>query len=205
MTKLADTMILPVAALIVAITFAAAGIKLTNDRADAAKTKLAAQEAQLREAVSRVQKSGAEKELIARHLPDYQRLQQQGFVGEEQRINWLDALRSANHKAGLFGVNYDIGVRQAYPNAALLNPGQMRVLQSGMKLRLPLLHEEDLLNFMEALREQNAGVYLIDQCAIRRSPGTQTTRFQPNMTAECQLSWLTAQPATAEDTRPPSK
>ena len=124
--------------------------------------------------------------------------------GEEQRINWLDALRSANQKVGLFGVNYDISARQSHPNAGLWNPGQMRVLQSVMKLRLPLLHEEDLLNFMEALREQNAGVFLIDQCAIRRASSAQTTRYQPNMTAECQLSWLTTQPPV-EDTRPPSK
>ena len=202
MKKLAESMTLPVLALVLALGLAIAAIQFTGEHADAAKAKLAAQEKQMRDAISRVQKSGAEKELIARHLPDYRRLQQQGFVGEEQRINWLDALRSANQKAGLFGVNYDIAARQVYPNAAALAPGQMRVMQSVMKLRLPLLHEEDLLNFMDALSEQNAGVHLIDQCTVRRAANTQTTRFQPNMTAECQLAWITTQPAATDETRP---
>lgn len=198
MKKLGESMTLPVIALLLALAGAAVAVKLTDERANMAKARLVAQEAQLREAISRVQKSGAEKELIARHLPAYKRLQEMGFVGEEQRINWLDALRSANQKAGLFGVNYDIAARQPYPNAAALSPGQMRVMQSVMKLRLPLLHEEDLLTFMDALSEQQAGVHLIDQCAVRRAPNTQTTRYQPNMSAECQLAWITTLPASEE-------
>lgn len=201
MKKLTESMTLPVLSLLLALGFAIAAVQFTDEQASAAKARLAAQEKQMRDAVSRVQKSGAEKELIARHLPDYKRLQALGFVGEEQRINWLDALRSANQKAGLFGVNYDISARQVYPNAQALAPGQMRVMQSVMKLRLPLLHEEDLLNFMDALREENAGVHLIDQCTVRRAANTQTTRFQPNMTAECQLAWITVQPAATDDTR----
>lgn len=192
---------LPLLLLLVAVGATIAGVKYTGDQAGTARQKLTTQQAQMREAISRVQKSGAEKELIARYLPDYRKLAALGFVGDEQRINWLDALRNANQDGALFGISYDIAARQAYPYAALFSPGQMNLMQSVMKLRFPMLHEEDLPRLIESLRAQNAGVFFVDQCTLRRAANTQTTRFAPNMTAECQLAWITAQPATSDEVR----
>ncbi len=199
---------LPLLALLAVIAAAVAAIKFTDDQARDARTRLTAQQTQLREAQTRMQKSGSEKELIARYLPDYSKLAALGFVGEERRINWLDALRNANQKGAMFGINYDISVQQAYPHAAALapgQPGQMSVMQSVMKLRFPMLHEEDLPKFLEYLAEQNAGVFIVDQCTVRRGANAtgaiQATRFQPNMAAECQLAWLTARPNAATEER----
>jgi hypothetical protein len=197
MKRLSNMLMIPLLVLLAVLATVIAAVKLTDDQARAAQRKLTAQQTQMREAETRVQKSGAEKELIARYLPDYQKLEALGFIGDEQRINWLDALRNANHKGGLFGINYDLAARQAYPHAALLTPGQMNIMQTIMKLRLPMLHEEDLQKFFVNLAEQNTGVFLVDQCTLRRTGATQTSRFQPNMTAECQLAWITAQPVTA--------
>ncbi len=195
MKRLSHSLILPSLMLLAVIVATAWAIKFSSDQSGAAQRKLTAQQALLREAQSRVQKSGAEKELIARYLPDYQKLGALGFVGEEQRINWLDALRNANQISALFGINYDIAVRQAYTHAALLAPGQMNVMQSVMKLRVSLLHEEDLPRFLDVLAAQKVGVFLVDQCTLRRTASIQFARFQPNMNAECQLAWITAQPA----------
>ena len=199
---------LPLLVLLAVIAAAVAAIKFTDDQARDARTRLTAQQTQLREAQTRMQKSGSEKELIARYLPDYSKLAALGFVGEERRINWLDALRNANQKGAMFGINYDISVQQAYPHAAALapgQPGQMSVMQSVMKLRFPMLHEEDLPKFLEYLAEQNAGVFIVDQCTVRRGANAtgaiQATRFQPNMAAECQLAWLTARPNAATEER----
>ena len=200
MKRFANTLTLPLLVLLATLLGAVALVKISNDRADESRRKLDAQHAQQLDAQLRVQKSGTEKDLIIRYLPDYQKLDRLGFVGNEQRINWLDALRNANQKGGLFGINYDISARKAYPYAAALGPGQMSVMQSLMKLRFQMLHEEDLLKFLEHLSEQNAGVFIVNHCTLRRTNATpQTTRFQPNMSAECELAWITAQPqAVAE-------
>lgn len=202
MKRLKGTLALPILALLAAVAFAVTAIMFSLDQTQVARARQEAQLAQQREALTRVQKSGSEKQLIEQYLPDYRKLEALGFAGSEQRINWLDGLRSANQKAGLFGVNYDIGARQAYPRAEVFAPGQMRVMYSMMKLKLPLLHEGDLLTFLAYLDEQHAGVFLTDQCTLRRAVQTQTQRFQPNMTADCQLAWLTtepvAQPASVE-------
>jgi hypothetical protein len=177
-------------------------VKFTLDKAHMAEQKFNAQQTQLREAATRVQKSGAEKELIIRYLPGYRQLSAIGFVGDEQRINWLDALRVVNQKGGLFGVDYDISPRRPYPLAPALAPGQMNILQSVMKLRLPMLHEADLPGFFELLSNQQAGVFMVDQCTIRRTATAPAMRHQPNLAAECQLSWLTAQPMEPPATSP---
>ena len=205
MKKFPSALMLPLLVLLAVIVAAVAAIKFTDDQARDARARLSTQQTQLREAQTRVQKSGSEKELIARYLPDYSKLAALGFVGEERRINWLDALRNANQKGAMFGINYDISVQQAYPHAAALAPGQLSVMQSVMKLRFPMLHEEDLPKFLEYLAEQNAGVFIVDQCTVRRGANAtatiQATRFQPNMAAECQLAWLTARPSAAAEER----
>lgn len=198
MKQLKGTLALPILALLAAVAFAVTAIMFTLDQTQAARARQEVQLAQQREALTRVQKSGSEKQLIEQNLPNYRKLEALGFAGSEQRINWLDGLRSANQKAGLFGVNYDIGARQAYPRADLFAPGQMRIMHSMMKVKLPLLHEGDLLTFLAYLDEQHAGVFLTDQCTLRRAAQTQTQRFQPNMTADCQLAWITTQPGQTE-------
>jgi hypothetical protein len=202
MTRTQPTLTLPLLVLAGVLIATVGAVKLTKDKAEAAQQKLSAQQTQLRDAQTRVQKSGAEKELIIRYLPGYRQLAAAGFVGEERRINWLDALRVVNRTGDLFGVDYDISPRRPYPLATTLTPGQLNVMQSMMKLRFQMLHEEDLPRFFELLSKQNAGLFMVDQCTVRRSATTSSLRFQPYLAAECQLSWITAQPTEPTGNKP---
>lgn len=195
MNRTSPTLVIPLL-VIAGVLLASIGmVKFTLGKAQTVEQKFNAQQVQLREARTRVQKSGAEKELIIRYLPGYKQLSGIGFVGDEQRINWLDALRVANQKGDLFGVDYDISPRRPYPHAPSLAPGQMNIMQSVMKLRFPLLHEADLAAFFELLANQQAGLFMVDQCTLRRTAAAPVMRFQANLTADCQLSWITTQPA----------
>jgi hypothetical protein len=196
------TLTLPLLVLVGVLLAVIGLVKFTMGQVDAAQQKFNAQQAQLRTAQTRVRESGMEKELIIRYLPGYRQLAAAGFVGEENRINWLDALRVVNQKGDLFGVDYDISPRRPYPLASTLAPGQMNVMQSIMKLRFQLLHEEDLPRFFELLSQQNAGLFMPDQCTVRRALSTPSIRFQPHLAAECQLSWITAQPAEQPGGKP---
>jgi len=55
----------------------------------------------MREARTRLQRSGDEKQIIVRQLPSYSNLERIGFVGEEQRLNWVEGLRLSNQQSGL--------------------------------------------------------------------------------------------------------
>ena len=95
----------------------------------------------MREARTRLQKSGEEKDVIVRFLPNYQYLQRVGFIGDEQRLSWLEGLRLSNQETRLFGVQYQIGSQQPYPYAAELNSGQLTLYQSVMKLSVFALNQ----------------------------------------------------------------
>jgi hypothetical protein len=149
----------------------------------------------------RASRSGDEN-LIVRYLGSYQQLQKRGFAGEEQRINWLDALRVTNQQADLFGVDYDIGTQKPYPFAAAFNPGSIQLRESVMKLRFRLLHEEDLLRFLDVLARQGTGIYTVDQCSLKRLDARGVIRYQPNLAAECELAWITASASPTPEKKP---
>lgn len=193
----------PLLVLVVILACAAGAVYYTHLLRQQAQAGLARQTAQLREAQSRMQLSGDEKIIIEKYVGDYRRLQQSGFIGDEQRINWLDALRKSNERADLFGVNYEIGVQQDYPYAAELDRGKMVLHQSVMRAELRVLHELDLLRFFAALRAQNAGLFHLDQCLLRRTDVSGAIRNQPNVSATCRLAWITATPETPSEGRRP--
>ena len=184
----------PLGVLAAVITLSAIVLYYTDLTFHSARRAATQQQAQLREARIQLNKSGEEKATIVRYLDQYQQLQQFGFVGEEQRINWLDGLRLANQQARLFGVDYQIGAQQPYPFAAELDPGPLMLRQSLMKLNLKLLHEDDLMRFLRTLAQQGAGVFSVNQCMMERAAAGDNLRNQPNLRAECELAWITLRP-----------
>ncbi len=189
----------PLVILVIVIGLACGVIYQLDQMLTVSKRDLAQQQVQMRDARTRLQKSGDEKELIVRYLPNYQYLQKIGFVGDEQRLNWLEGLRIANQDTQLFGVQYQIGSQQPYPHAQELNPGQLSLHQSVMKLNFQLLHEGDLMNFLSALGKQSAGFFSVNECKLNRLNTGGSIRFQPNLLAECDIAWITMRPsATGE-------
>ena len=169
---------------------------------DSAERTKAQRELQLREARARIQNAGEEKEMIGRYLGTYQQLARAGFVGDEQRINWLDSLRMANEEARIFGVEYDIGAQKPYVYSAELSPGQLVLQESIMHLKFRLLHEEDLPRFFSALGRYGGGFFTIEQCHMRNlrsGEANKSPTVQANLAAECDLRWLTVKPPSGAE------
>src|SRR5690606_31649483 len=95
----------PLILLVLVIAAAAGAVYYTHTLQQQAQAALMRQQGQLREAQTRMQRSGDEKTIIVQYVDQYRGLQQSGFIGDEQRFNWLDALRAANARTDLFGVN----------------------------------------------------------------------------------------------------
>jgi hypothetical protein len=106
---------LPLLLLAAAIAVSFLLVRFSADRRDKAELQHRIQSTALQDARSRYQRSGDERETILRYLPAYRHLENQGFVGTEQRINWLEGLRMANTQAGLFGVSYQLDARKPLP------------------------------------------------------------------------------------------
>lgn len=190
---------LPLAVLLIAGIAGAGAVSWTRAQIRQETRTLAAQEAQLKEARTRFQRSGEERDMIVRFLPAYQDLRSRGLVGPEERINWLEALRTANQQARMFGAEYQISTQQPYPFAQEYNGARLGMAQSVMKLTLRLAHEGELMRFFELLEHQNAGAFDINQCVLQRAANASESNFaQPNLRAECEVAWITLNPAPAE-------
>ena len=190
---------LPLALLAIVGIAGASAVSWTRTQIKQAERTLAAQEAQLKDARSRFQRSGEERDLIVRFLPAYEELRERGMIGPEERIDWLEALRTANQQANMFGAEYQISSQQSYAYAQELNAGQLGMAQSLMKLNLRLAHEGELIRFFRLLDNQNVGAFDINQCVLQRVDGSaEPAATQPNLRAECELAWITINPAPAE-------
>jgi hypothetical protein len=188
---------LPLTVLLVVIALVAGAVYYTDLLAKQAAVALTQQKTAFQSAQSRMRQSGDEKNTIVQYVDKYRELEKTGFAGEEQRINWLDALRNANTRAETFGVNYQIGVQHPYPYASEFDPGGIALQESIMELDMRLLHEGDLVRFLDALRAQQVGLFHIKECTLLRTDRSETLRNQPYLNAKCDLVWITARPGTA--------
>lgn len=154
----------------------------------------------LNAARQRYQLSGAEKNMIIEYLPKYQMLISKGFVGEEQRIEWVEHLREQHKTQKLFGIKYSISPQEKYTPAFAANMGGFTLNRSVMKLELDMLHEGDLLQLTAALSAGNSAPFILRDCEINRlNAGNQlNNQLLANLHALCEIDWLTLrEPATA--------
>ena len=198
-----DALRVPLITLLATLVAAAALVFVSAAELDSARALLTKREGELRQARLKIQNAGEEKELISRYLSAYQQLARAGFVGEEQRITWLDSLRAANDESRVFGVEYDLSAQRPYVYAAEFNPGQLLLQESVMHLKFGMLHEEDLPRFLDALARRGGGYFTVDDCAVRRTrpfdAAIASNQVEPNLIADCNLRWLTVRPPTPGD------
>ncbi len=165
------------------------------------KVALQNQQNQLNTARQRYLSSGAEKDMIVEYLPKYQALISKGFVGEEQRIEWVENLRGQHNKFKLFGIKYSISHQEKYTPAFAANLGGFSLNRSVMKLEFDMLHEGDLLQLTEALAAENSTPFMLRDCEINRlnSNSQFNNSLSANLHAQCELDWLTLrEPATTQ-------
>ncbi|HVY06064.1 MAG TPA: hypothetical protein VHB46_08815 [Burkholderiales bacterium] len=186
---------MPAIALVIAIAAAVAMVEYSSNQRLRSEKQYQDELKALREAQTKYQRSGEERETVTHYLQAYRQLEKIGFIGNEQRLNWLESLRTANAQAGLFGVDYQLSAQESYPYVAPENPLGGRIKQSRMRLSFGVLHEGELSRLFQALAAQQPGLYAINSCSLDRAgrQGPPVPR-KANLTADCELSWLTIDP-----------
>ena len=183
---------MPMLALAIAIAASFTMVVISSNQRLQSEKQYSDQVSALQEARVRYQRSGQERETVMHFLQAYRQLEKSGFVGAERRLNWVESLRAANAKAGLFGVDYQLTAQEPFPYVAKDNPVSDRVMHSRMRLSFGILHEGDLIRLFQALSAQQPGVFALNSCSLDRAGrvGDPVPR-RANLTAECELSWLT--------------
>lgn len=136
----------------------------------------------------KLQRSNTEKQLIEQHRDAYQALIARGFVGPENRLAWLEAVQQANRDANLYGLDYSLEPRSMVELPGLGVPLGMTV----MKIRMQMLVEDDLTQFLSALQQRSTSLFRVRACQIARSGDAAPQAInKPELETECELLWFT--------------
>jgi hypothetical protein len=136
--------------------------------------------------------SGQERETIVKYLPLYQNLIASGFIGEEQRIEWIEKLRQIHMQHKLFSIDYNIGQQETVSPKYFGAIGQFTLKRSIMKIKMGLLHEGDLLSLLDGLKEQPAP-FIARDCELVKPSNARInpTVLSTNIQASCEIDWFT--------------
>ena len=155
----------------------------------AAQLAQASAQAQRNEIARKLKRLVSEEHEIKQDSALFKKLQTQGIVGEERRLEWVEQLKAIRDQRKLLDLQYEIAPRR--PLDAVQETG-LAYYASAMKLQLKLLHEEDLLRLIDDLHRQASALTQVKSCNVWLLPKESAERGpQAQLQAECQIDWIT--------------
>ena len=137
---------------------------------------------------NRLRQINTEEQEIRAKSALYWQLEQRKIVGNEKRLDWIELIDTIREENRLFEIDYEVS--QQKQEGALL--GDFRQNVSEMNFHLPLLHEGDLIVFLNQLQRRAPAIVQVKQCEISRTTGrTDRQGGDPNLDARCRLQWTT--------------
>ena len=179
-------------ALLVALLAAGAGlIYWIEQEQRATHQQLAGAREQRNQARGRLTRIAEEEKEVSDKLEVYRRLKSLHILGEEQRLEWADAMTRIRNARELLDLRYSVGRQQTIASVPG-KPANVDFYSSTMRVDIALLHEGDLLGFLHDLRESGNAFYSVKRCAIRRTGIAATgTSIVPRLRAECDIDLIT--------------
>lgn len=146
----------------------------------------------------RYQNALERKRLLETYESRFTQLQKNGTFGEEQRLQWVDAIEFSARSQKIPYLKYTIDKRLKVDSPQLLRAfPDIDIFISPMQLEMQLLHEGDLFALLNTLQSSTENLFDIQQCAITRnissSSSVLTSGTDRNFSARCTLNWYTLQ------------
>lgn len=175
--------------LLAAITISLTGVMLSQLKKHEANDTLETNQRARDAASSLYAQVDSEKRDIRNYQQRFIALRQRGLVGDERRLEWLDAIRQTQEQLKLAPLSYEIEPQQTVQLESPLDLGDFELRGSRMRLHMELLHELDLFNFFQMLRQQS--YFAVQDCSIKRMGVTAGAPGAPTLGADCTLNWIT--------------
>jgi len=152
----------------------------------------AASSAQRAEVQTRLASATEEEREIKANLQQYQALAARGIVGEEKRLDWIDTITAIKNERRLFNIGYSIAPQTDLDYPGFAPGGGVKFVFSRVKIDMQLLHEEDLLIFIDDLAKRGRSYLSVRSCDVQRTErsGGGTT-LAPRLQAACVFDLIT--------------
>lgn len=175
--------------LLAAVTISLTGVMLSELKKKEANETLEVTQRARDAAASRYAQVDSEKRDIRNYQQRFVALRQRGLVGDERRLEWLDAIRQTQEQLKLAPLSYEIEPQQTVHLESPLDLGDFELQGSRMRLHMELLHELDLFNFFQTLRQHS--YFAVQDCSIKRLGVVAGSSSAPTLGADCTLNWIT--------------
>jgi hypothetical protein len=157
----------------------------------AAQRTMAGALAEQKQNTERLARIAEEEREVRQKLDVYQRLKRLNIVGEENRLEWADAIARIRRSRELLDLRYVIE-RQKLLVSVPGKPANVDFLSSTMKVELALLHEDDLLRFLSDLRDSGNAYYAVRRCDVTRTgQALSGATMTPRLRASCEIELIT--------------
>jgi hypothetical protein len=181
----------PLAMLFALLAAGASLIFWVDQEQRATRQQLAGAREERNQARDRLTRIAEEEKEVNDKLEVYRRLKSLHILGEEQRLEWADAMTRIRNSRELLDLRYSVGRQQTIASIPG-KPANVDFYSSTMKVDIALLHEGDLLGFLRDLRESGNAFYSVRRCAISRTGIAATgTSIVPRLRAECDIDLIT--------------
>jgi hypothetical protein len=152
------------------------------------------------DAQERLVQAQTERDEIRDFQPKFEQLRARGMFGAENRLVMIEAIRDIQRAHNLLPINYEFAPQQVVALDPVLLGPPLELHSSTVILHMSLLHEMDLINFLNDLKAK--GFYTVKDCLVTAlDPGELNPRF-PRLSADCTLYWLTVGEAAPAEPAP---
>ena len=147
-------------------------------------------------ALEKLSRATTEERDIRERLVDYRKLLERGVIGDEQRLDWVETIGQIKTARKIYDIKYAIAPQKAFEIAGATAGGDVDFRVSELKLDLQLLHEEDLLNFLDDLQRQLKTHVMVRSCSIQRldrgaAAASERGPVAPRLRADCIVDLVT--------------
>jgi len=165
-------------------------ILTANNKVELARAERQLAQLELNRMRGRLNAAAIDQKNLAAFTVEYRELLKKNVIGNERRLDWIESLEALRKQQPVQDFKYTISPQHAYLLPATWDTGNFKLYMSDMTMQFELLHEEQLVNFLDSLRGNSGGWFIPDHCAMERladlSGGTR-------LKAECSGGWLTLQ------------
>lgn len=131
------------------------------------------------------------KRMVDRYHRRYARFQEQGFIAEESRLDWVETLRESAEHLKLPNLSYSMEPQLAVvpPVPSTSGDASIQIFLSKLELEVGLIHEMDLLRLFSELQSTAPGLLSVDRCRLdRRSENAELQAVDANVIASCSVN-----------------
>ncbi len=179
--------LIPLVCLIVSAIAAAAGHVVKQQQAELNEQLTANQMVMQEDYAALIQR----RRIVDRYHRRYQQFYTLGFVGMESRLDWIETLRESSGELTLPRVSYIIEpqLNAVAPVESILAGENVSIHVSRMELEMSLVHELDLLRFVDELQQKAPGLIKVDRCElVWQADRQQSLTADVNIGANCSLA-----------------